>query len=219
MENHFTLFDALNSFQGAGGDEELLQEHFEKIAQSLFFGGFLSVNDRLRIFFSDIEFYYHEEAAHGIKDFAMYHTNEHSGKSSSLTYFPLGSFNAHVSGVDVTFENEKKQFRASFLVRGIKIVDENGQVSFETRPTYVYEYLLMNQSIFSGIKICWINKPAKPATLKRAVRKNICQYDANGQRIEYKPGIPCSKVKIGHNIYCQCPRLWRFYLEKENDYR
>ena len=46
-----------------------------------------------------------------LNDSKMYH------KGKGIPYFPVLSFYPHESGVDVTFENKEKGFRASFLIR------------------------------------------------------------------------------------------------------
>lgn len=74
-------------------------------------------------------------------------------------YYPFGSFNVYVSGVDFTFINKDKKYRASILIRGIKIVDKDSKPVIETRPTYVYEYLLMGNSLLdNGISIKWVDE-------------------------------------------------------------
>lgn len=215
-----TLKEVLDIFQGVNGDEIQLLKEIQVLNTLFFFGGYFQVNNR-KIYLADIEFYYHEEGIRNkMKDFIMYHTNDHEKKI--VDYFPLGSFNAHVSGVDFTFENRDKQYRASILIRGIKIVDDNGKVTFESRPTYVYEYLLMGKSLFdSGINIKWVDAelPIKLEQIKQTYRKNVCQYDEEGNRIEYQDGVNQLPVRIGRKVYCQCMRKWRFYLDKQDDNR
>ena len=141
-----TLKGILEAFQGAHGDKKLLLEEMDKLAHHFFFGGYFQVNNR-KIYLRDIEFYYHEEGEGAkIKDYIMYHISDKiKDPSMKNEYYPLGSFNAHVSGVDFTFENKDRQYRASILIRGIKVVDKDSEPIIETRPTYVYEYLLMEK--------------------------------------------------------------------------
>ncbi|MGN1157014.1 MAG: hypothetical protein ACI4TK_12625, partial [Agathobacter sp.] len=113
-----------------------------------------------RIYPLEIEFYYHEEGEDGLKDPVMYHTDDHEGKQ--LEYYPLGSLNCHLSGIDVTFENEEKQYRASFLIRKYRVCEyESGEwvekKECEERPTYIYEDMFMNIPLFDGINVKWIS--------------------------------------------------------------
>lgn len=150
-----------------------------KLARHFFFGGYFQVNNR-KIYLRDIEFYYHEEGDGAkIKDYIMYHISDKiKDPTMKNEYYPLGSFNAHVSGIDFTFENKKKEYRASILIRGIKVIDKDSEPIIETRPTYVYEYLLMGNSLFDdGIHIKWIDEELPTEPMQQGYRKNVCQYD------------------------------------------
>ena len=161
-----TLKGILEAFQGANGDEKLLLKEMNKLAHHFFFGGYFQVNNR-KIYLRDIEFYYHEEGDGAkIKDYIMYHTSDKiKDPTMKNEYYSFGSFNAHVSGIDFTFENEDKKYRASILIRGIKVINKDSKPIIESRPTYVYEYLLMGNSLFDdGIHIKWIDEelPTEP---------------------------------------------------------
>lgn len=212
----YTLKETLNAFQGVNGNGELLLKKMQELACHFFFGGYLKVNDT-KNYLCDIEFYYHEEGEKGqIKDYVMYHISDKiKAPNQKNKYYPLGSFNAHVSGVDFTFENGDKQYRASILIRGIKTVGKDGNTIIETRPTYVYEYLLMGKSLFDdGVNIKWIDEeiPIKP--IEKAYRKNVCQYDCSGNKVEYQDDSNNKPVTIGNTKYCQCTREWRFWISK-----
>ena len=131
-----TLKGILEAFQGANGDEKLLLEEMNKLAHHFFFGGYFQINNR-KIYLCDIEFYYHEEGDGAkIKDYIMYHISDKiKDPTMKNEYYPLGSFNAHVSGVDFTFENKDRQYRAAILIRGIKVIDKDSEPIIETRPT------------------------------------------------------------------------------------
>ena len=83
----------------------------------------------------------------------MYHYGE------NVPYFPkAGSLHPHRSGVDVTFENEDKEYRASFLIRAYR----NGpKGEKETHPTYLREEMF-GEASFSGKGLCikWVDKPS-----------------------------------------------------------
>ena len=106
------LNSVLESFKGVteikDEKEKLssLSSQFEAIAKDVLLGGCFEINGVRRIYPLEIEFYYHEEGEDGLKDPVMYHTDDHEGRQ--LEYYPLGSLNCHISGMDITFENEEK---------------------------------------------------------------------------------------------------------------
>ena len=160
------LNSVLDSFQGVteikDEKEKLsnLSSQFEAIAKDVLLGGCFEINGVRRIYPLEIEFYYHEEGENGLKDPVMYHTADHDGKM--LDYYPLGSLNCHISGMDVTFENQEKQYRASFLIRKYRVCEyESGEwvekKEFEKRSTYIYEDMFMNIPLSDGINVKWVN--------------------------------------------------------------
>lgn len=212
-----TLKDILNSFQGVDGNEELLLKTMNELSHYFFFGGYFLVNDR-KIYLRDIEFYYHEEGEKAkIKDYVMYHISDKIKDAEKKNdYYPLGTFNAHMSGIDFTFENKDKQYRASILIRGVKVIDKNNKPIIEVRPTYVYEYLLMGNSLLeNGISIKWVDKKLTDESVEQGYRKNVCQYDRLGNKIEYQEGSDNKSIIIGKKKYCQCTRKWRFWVKEE----
>ena len=185
MENN--LCSILASFQGVteikDEKEKLssLTSQFEAIAKDVLLGGCFEINGVRRIYPLEIEFYYHEEGENGLKDPVMYHTADHEGKM--LDYYPLGSLNCHISGMDVTFENQEKQYRASFLIRKYRVCEyESGEwvekKECEKRSTYIYEDMFMNIPLFDGITVKWISGETVNLT-KEIVRKqriNVAEY-------------------------------------------
>lgn len=160
------LLLVLKNFQGVrevqGENEKLrnLAVQFMNVAENILLGACFEVNGVRRIYPLEIEFYYHEEGDDGLKDPVMYHTNDHENKQ--LDYYPLGSLNCHVSGIDITFENEEKHYRASMLVRKYKVCDYDGgewvakeKKECEVRSTYIYEDMFMNIPLSDGITINW----------------------------------------------------------------
>ena len=156
------LNSVLDSFQGVteikDEKEKLshLSSQFEAIAKDVLLGGCFEINGVRRIYPLEIEFYYHEEGENGLKDPVMYHTADHDGKM--LDYYPLGSLNCHISGMDVTFENQEKQYRASFLIRKYRVCEyESGEwvekKECEKRSTYIYEDMFMNIKPGEGVKL------------------------------------------------------------------
>ena len=118
-----SLFTGVTDKSDNEKKEKELSKQFGQLAERLLYGGYFSVNNKITIYLEEIEFYYHQELEGGLKDPAMYHTNAHQGQS--LEYFVPGSLNCHVSGIDVTFENEEKKYRASFLIRGYRVEQFN----------------------------------------------------------------------------------------------
>ena len=215
--NRPSLYSKLEEFSGVVHIKDYsqkyveLQKQYSYIAEHAFFGGYFEVNNKRRIYPTDIEFYYHEEDADGLKDPIMYHTDDHEKKK--LEYYPLSSLNFHMSGLDVTFENKKMNYRASFLIREYKVCDFNGKDWVETkgnenRSTYIYEDMLMNIPLSEGVNIRWIDSPSeKEASWEPVVssRINVANYvtDTEGSYI---------KEEIDKNAFDQLP------LEEQEKY-
>ena len=109
-------------------------------------------------------------------------------KNRDLEYYPLGSLNFHVSGMDVTFEKDK-QYRAAFLIREYKVYDlVNKRWKEEQRPTYIYEDMLMGISVFGGINIQWVTEHTTTGGYKTESRVNVAAYkkDEHGRYIKDK---------------------------------
>jgi hypothetical protein len=233
--NRPSLYSKLEEFSGVVHIKDYsqkyveLQKQYSCIAEHVFFGGYFEVNNKRRIYPTDIEFYYHEEDADGLKDPIMYHTDEHEKKH--LDFYPLSGLNFHMSGLDVTFENKKKNYRASFLIREYKVCDFNGKDWVETkgnenRSTYIYEDMLMNIPLSEGINIRWIDSPSeKEASWEPVVssRINVANYvtDTEGNYIkeeidknafdhlsleEQKKYFSYSGKK-----FKRCNRMWNFH--------
>ena len=121
-----TLQEALMAFNAREANENTIQGMLAEIAVLVLSGGYFLVNEDTRIYPMDIEFYLYGEKESDkkipwIRDANMYH------KGKGVPYFPVvGTFYPHESGVDVTFENEKEEYRASFLIRQYKY-EEGGR--------------------------------------------------------------------------------------------
>ena len=230
------LNSVLDSFQGVteikDEKEKLshLSSQFEAIAKDVLFGGCFEINGVRRIYPLEIEFYYHEEGENGLKDPVMYHTADHDGKM--LDYYPLGSLNCHISGMDVTFENQEKQYRASFLIRKYRVCEyESGEwvekKECEKRSTYIYEDMFMNIPLSDGINVKWVNvEPINPAEeILSKPRINVAEYerDNNGKfrKVEIS-GDDYNKLskdeKDDYFSYSgkrlkMCKRMWNYYVK------
>lgn len=228
----------LESFQGVTDikDEKeklsSLSMQFEAIAKDVILGGCFEINGMRRIYPLEIEFYYHEEGENGLKDPVMYHTDDHEGKQ--LDYYPLGSLNCHVSGIDVTFENTEKQYRASFLIREYRVEEYvegewvNKKVR-EKRPTYIYEDMFMNIPLSDGINVKLVDvKPINPAEdIYSKPRINVAEYKSDNDG-------KFTKVEISEDEYNKlsknekdnyfsysgrklkrCKRMWNYYMKND----
>lgn len=158
---------------------ETIIEMFKRVAMVAFYGGYFEINGKTRIFPVDIEFYLYDERAgdeeevQWMKDYNMYHYGE------GVPYFPKeGSLHPHRSGVDVTFENEDKQYRASFLIRAYRNGTDHKK---ETHPTYLREEMF-GEASFSGkgLNIVWIDDPE--ANVKEPIIKH--RVNLNGKNKE-----------------------------------
>lgn len=124
-----TLYDKLLAFDASHSMDEKkaceeLTEKFREVSKALLYGGYIDVYGKYRIYPTTVEFYFHEE--NGIvKDWIVYHRNgnERFEGIDDVPYFPLMSLHTHDSGFDIAFENEKKQYRASVLIRRYAVYD------------------------------------------------------------------------------------------------
>ena len=237
VQNCDSLQTALSAFKGVtsiDGEKQKYAElarQFKDVAKRVLFGGYFKINNIRKIYPIEIEFYYHEESPDGLKDPVMYHTKEHT-KDKNLPYFPLGSLNFHVSGMDVTFEKEG-EYRASFLIREYRVYDlVNQEWKDGKRPTYIYEDMLMGIPIFEGIHIQWIpeKETLKDWKSNPKWRINVADYqrdddrkytrDKNGNYIkneinkeDYKK-LPETErqeyFKYSGKIFKKCTRLWNY---------
>ena len=201
IQSH-SLMDCLREFDGphSEGDAAKVKELsgiFYLLAQKMLYGGYFAVyKDGVvarRIYINCVEFYYHEEEADGFKDWIVYHRNPVNGKNKKAA-FPLGSLHSHVSGVDITFEDQKAKaddvrYRASALIREFMVTDgDNDQCGpVDIYPTHIYEYLY-TQSSLEDIHIQW--KPVKFQDNKvhPQPRINVCTYTFDGKTLTKNKG-------------------------------
>ncbi len=201
IQNH-SLMDCLREFDGAHskGNKakvEELNDIFYHLAQKMLYGGYFAVfKDGVvarRIYINCVEFYYHEEETDGFKDWIVYHRNPVNGKNKKAA-FPLGSLHSHVSGVDITFEDQKAKaddvrYRASALIREFMVTDgDHDQCGpVDIYPTHLYEYLY-TQSSLEDIHIQW--KPVKFQDIKvnPQHRINVCTYTFDGKTLTKNKG-------------------------------
>ena len=178
-----TLIEILKQFENnkknwkGTWNENAVAECFKPCAIDLLCKGYFLVNGKYIIDLGAIELYYHEEKTNGIKDHIMYHTNEHLAKAElckkGYPYFKFGSFNLHQSGIDVTFENPDKEYRASFLIRSYRVIEKGdnetlenveyklnnlSEPKFDPHSTHIFDDMFPNGIIFGDnkdVKIEW----------------------------------------------------------------
>ena len=180
-------FDQERTKKHGSWDETALVETIRPLAKEILCNGYFLVNDKYIIDLGAIELYYHEENGK-IKDHKMYHINEHLPKKykemfkydNGYPYFTIGSFNLHPSGVDITFENEKKKYRASFLIRSYRVLTNeeeliNKEIEYDPYSTHIYDDLFYSGLLLSTnerTKIEWIEYD-KGGKIEQKTRKNI----------------------------------------------
>lgn len=176
-----------------------LSQQFERIAQHLIYCGHFEVrsNGKLirSIYLDTVEFYYHEEGDGKIKDYIVYHRNKNKTPNKHLEAFPVGSLHTHVSGVDITFEDqsEEPEYRASVLIRAFHVEDHIQTKGLprcpkvETHSTYLYNSLFMGLSINDDIQIKWVvdfkHTDSIPYT---GYRVNVHKYDIGENELPKK---------------------------------
>ena len=201
-----------------------------------------------------LELYYHEEGPGRFKDPIMYHTNDRkyydyyldaNGKEKShgpqsqhffekrgikeLPYYPVGSLNPHTSGIDITFENPDKEYRASCLIREYKIHFTEGKDLVPIKnSTDIYDDLLLYGITLDNAD--WIEW--KPGDCLDYVsdedfkekhscgRRNVPEYVPSEVVIEGCPvlwkkndcpdGEP-SFAGLNKKIYKKCSFKWQFH--------
>jgi len=184
---------------------------FKDIAECMLSGHFLVTSKSKKVIVRPtvLEFYYHEEAPDGVKDFIVYHKNT-KNKKDDKGLIPCGFLHNHVSGIDLTFEHENGgKVRASILIRSFKIetdgqeqkaamkayninIDENDE-----RSTGLYSALFGIFSVFDGFNIEWVDGN-EPIHADWHVRQNVCQYkDETRTKI---PGTQCTRKWQARNI-------------------
>ena len=206
IKNH-ELIECLKAFDGVvdipyNEKEKTLKTPFRALAQKALYGGYFVVksgNQVLhRVYIHTVEFYYHEEKRGGLRDWIVYHKNPLKGEPKDA--FPIGTFNSHQSGVDITFEDQTPdlkcpKYRASFLIRSFKVTtgDNEDYIEFgkypdhiksrindvEFYPTHLYDYLFM-QAPITDISISWKDvMPKKYGNVFSGQRINVFEYTPN----------------------------------------
>lgn len=220
----------LSEFSGAQGKTEKDREKsllpaFRQIAGKLLYGGHFVVTDGngdvvRNVYLHKVEFYYHEEGDGDglLKDYIVYHRNpEDPAKTPNpLPPFPIGSLHTHVSGVDITFEDnhnpDNPAYRASALVRAFRVeeVKDLVGVSFpqgiDDRSTYFYNALFMGVNVLDGrISVHWCDNDVQQCEIPQMKpRRNVGKFDEKIHKKGYKYHVKKEQFE-------QDDRPWAFY--------
>ena len=203
-----SLFEAFKKERDAAKEDGLLSidsltQQFGIIAQHLIYCGHFEVRSNGKLIrciqLDTVEFYYHEEGDGKIKDYIVYHRNKDKTPDVYLKAFPLGSLNTHVSGVDITFEDQsdKPEYRASVLIRAFHVKEKEHTKELphcpeevEKRSTYLYEYLFMGIPITDGVQIQWVVDSEHTDSIpNRGYRVNVHKY------VSGENGLPKKRKK------------------------
>lgn len=181
-------------------DADAVAECFEPCAKEILLNGYFLINNEYIIDLGSIELYYHEEAG-PIKDYIMYHRKERitsrikEFNNGNLPYFEFGSMNLHQSGVDVTFENREKEYRASFLIRSYRVLRKSDDIAndiipFDPHSTHIFDDMFYKGISFNEEKkttIEWIKLDREKGVYNKIdqfPRQNVAEYTQNMEKVE-----------------------------------
>ena len=195
-----------------------LEKQFKELSKSFLYGGHIEVGDEFKIFIRTVEFYYHSETFDGIHDPIVYHRNGRDVEH--CPYFPIMSLHAHSSGFDITFENEKEQYRASALIRAYEVKTKDGKYlkwkkisngewmftehddyQYNSQSTYLYA-LINGFSIGEENHVRWRDELREAGTPIIGTRQNVYLSVSD---FDYKPFVKDDKDKD-----VKCDRKWSF---------
>lgn len=214
------LIEQLLEFQDSRRNKGVgLEKLFEKLAKYLLYGGHFHCSERYDLYITSVEFYYHEEIGDNDKrivDPIMYHRNVKD--KPVVPYLNVGTLYPHWSGVDITFEDDILQYRASALIRSYRIVQlkpERLEIKESDLSTYVYDYLFDGLSVDKKeTAINWIDDKVILSNCKVNAykRKNVNLFKYNYEKTEDEPSSKHDNefIKIKNK---QDSRRWRFVRE------
>lgn len=192
---------------------------FKDIAFEVLNCGYFSIGKKFGIEPLAVELYYSEEDEGGYLDPIMYHINRRrpakfEEKEIDFEYFEFGSLHLHASGVDVTFENPNKHYRASFLIREFTAfkIEEDGShtIIYDKCPnsTFIFDYMFpfgVNSETMDAV--CWerFDEPKSTKAPRQFHRKGVKQYEKVAG--EYQFDERNRKYKDNG---IQCAKPWKF---------
>lgn len=242
---------ALEAFSNS--DSQSVEDRFMNIAKEIILGGHFEVTYRdsegdihtKYVYVVDVEGYYFDEKNiyDETNDWIVYHRTHYSSSKEPQKpdYLPIGSLNLHDSGIDITFENKTKNYRASMLLRSFQVYDkiptERCEKDVDERSTYMYDALFpfnkpigCDDSYTWNYKIVWMqtDQPDEEVKnrIKTTVRKNVAKYQwvdgkkANKGETKFKEPqkVPFEEgkheLKTENGNYAQDEKKkWRFFDE------
>lgn len=193
----------------------MVSEWAKPLADKIINGGYFKLSDGYCIRIDTLELYYNEEKDGGLKDPIMYHTNDRipqyvrKVKGDKCPYFTLGSLHLHTSGIDITFENESEEYRASFLIRGFSVFDNiSAQPLFkEECSTKIYDFMFPYGINSENLeKIHWEPFEWGSELTEPTGRQNVYEYKKDNSGM-YIPNETCSGF-IRTEV--RCKRRWKY---------
>lgn len=208
-------------------NENAVAECFEPCAKKILLNGCFLINNEYIIDLGSIELYYHEETG-PIKDYIMYHRKERvtsrikEFNNGNLPYYEFGSMNLHQSGVDVTFENGEKEYRASFLIRSYRVLRKSDDIAndiipFDPHSTHIFDDMFYKGISFNEEKkttIEWIErKKSVYDIIDKIPRQNVAKYTENMEKVKIANGETVQSkeiLRINGINYKRDMRPWQF---------
>ena len=197
------LITKLTNFSSV--DESRVEQAFEDIAKTILYDGYIKVRNEYRVYVKTVEFYFHAEegSLFNSSDPIVYHRSDRF-PDINLPYFPILTLHAHVSGFDITFENEQYKYRASALIRAYSIYDvqketfirnEKGKI-YDDRSTFLYNYL-NGFSLDGRNEISWIDEESEIAHViaEPSPRRNVFVY-VDGKKTSKRDERPWSFTRV-----------------------
>jgi len=214
------LIEQLLEFQDSRRNKGVgLEKLFEKLAKYLLYGGHFHCSERYDLYITSVEFYYHEEIGDNDKrivDPIMYHRNVKD--KPVVPYLNVGTQYPHWSGVDITFEDDILQYRASALIRSYRIVQlkpERLELKESDLSTYVYDYLFDGLSVDkTETTIDWIDDKVMfiDCKVNAYTRKNVNLFKYTNEKTDEELSSKHDNefIKITNK---QDRRCWRYVKE------
>ncbi len=229
LNNILKEFDSQRTamFNNKKWTENAVAECFEPCAKKILLNGCFLINNEYIIDLGSIELYYHEETG-PIKDYIMYHRKERvtsrikEFNNGNLPYYEFGSMNLHQSGVDVTFENGEKEYRASFLIRSYRVLRKSDDIAndiipFDPHSTHIFDDMFYKGISFNEEKkttIEWIErKKSVYDIIDKIPRQNVAKYTENMEKVKIANGETVQSkeiLRINGINYKRDMRPWQF---------
>lgn len=146
----------------------------------------------------------------------MYHRNVKD--KTVVPYLNVGTLYPHWSGVDITFEDDILQYRASALIRSYRIVQlkpERLELKESDLSTYVYDYLFDGLSVDkTETTIDWIDDKVMfiDCKVNAYTRKNVNLFKYTNEKTDEELSSKHDNefIKITNK---QDRRCWRYVKE------